>query len=50
MVSCLIVEHKGNRTLEEEIRSGSEGPNVSERVEMAFYLHSPYPSFCLLMT
>ena len=34
MVSCLITKDKGNRTSEEEIRSGSEGPSVSERVKM----------------
>ena len=35
MVSCLVAEDKGNRTLEEEIMSGSKGPDVSERVQMA---------------
>ena len=35
MVSRLVDEDTGNRTLEEEIVSGSEGPNVSERVQMA---------------
>ena len=35
MVSRLIDEDMGNRTLEEEIVSGSEGPAVSERVQMA---------------
>ena len=32
MVSCLVTKDEGNRTLEEGIGSGSEGPNVSERV------------------
>ena len=35
MVSHLVAEDEGNRTSEEEIRSGSEGSDVSERVEMA---------------
>ena len=35
MVSCLVDEDTGNRTSEEEIVSGSEGPAVSERVQMA---------------
>ena len=35
MVSRLVDEDAGNRTLEEEIVSGSEGPDVSERVQMA---------------
>ena len=35
MVSRLVDEGAGNRTLEEEIVSSSEGPNVSERVQMA---------------
>ena len=34
MVSCLVNEDEGNRTSEEEIRSSSEGPGVSKRVEM----------------
>ena len=35
MVSCLVAKDEGNRTLEDEIVSGSEGPAVSERVQMA---------------
>ena len=35
MVSRLVDEDAGNRTSEEEIVSGSEGPDVSERVQMA---------------
>ena len=35
MVSCLVDEDAGNRTLEEEIVSGSKGPAISERVQMA---------------
>ena len=35
MVSCLVAEDEGNRTSEEEIVSSSEGPDVSERVQMA---------------
>ena len=35
MVSCLVAEDEGNRTSEEEIRSSSEGPDVSERVQLA---------------
>ena len=35
MVSRLVAEDEGNRTSEEEIVSGSKGPNVSERVQMA---------------
>ena len=34
MVSCLVTEDEGNRTSEEEIVSSSEGPGVSERVQM----------------
>ena len=34
MVSRLVTEDEGNRTSEEEIMSGSEGPDVSERVQM----------------
>ena len=34
MVSRLVTEDEGNRTSEEEIGSGSEGPDVSERVQM----------------
>ena len=35
MVSRLVDKDMGNRTSEEEIVSGSEGPDVSERVQMA---------------
>ena len=35
MVSRLVDEDAENRTSEEEIVSGSEGPDVSERVQMA---------------
>ena len=35
MVSCLVDKDEANRTLEEEIVSGSKGPDVSERVQMA---------------
>ena len=41
MVSCLVNEDAGNRTSEEEIVSGSEGPNVSERVQMAMAILRP---------
>ena len=35
MVSHLVAEDERTRTSEEEIVSGSEGPDVSERVQMA---------------
>ena len=35
MVSRLVDEDTGNRTSEEEIVSGSEGPDISKRVQMA---------------
>ena len=41
MVSCLVTEDKGSRTLEEEIGSGSEGPDVSKRVQMATEISRP---------
>ena len=41
MVSRLVNEDTGNRTLEEEIVSGSEGPAVSERVQMAMEISRP---------
>ena len=41
MVSRLVDEDTGNRTLEEEIVSGSEGPDVSERVQMATAISRP---------
>ena len=40
MVSHLVAEDEGNRTLE-EIASGSEGPDVSKRVEMATQILRP---------
>ena len=41
MVSRLVDEDAGNRTSEEEIVSGSEGPDVSERVQMATAISRP---------
>ena len=41
MVSRLVDEDAGNRTLEEEIMSGSEGPAVSERVQMVTEISRP---------
>ena len=41
MVSCLVNEDAGNRTSEEEIVSGSEGPDISERVQMAMAILRP---------
>ena len=41
MVSRLVNEDVGNRTSEEEIVSGSEGPDVSERVQMATAISRP---------
>ena len=41
MVSRLVDEDAGNRTLEEEIVSGSKGPDVSERVQMAMAISRP---------
>ena len=41
MVSRLVNEDAGNRTSEEEIVSGSEGPDVSERVQMATAISRP---------
>ena len=41
MVSRLVDEDAGNRTSEEEIVSGSEGPNISERVQMATVILRP---------
>ena len=40
MVSRLVDEDAGNRT-SEEIMSGSEGPDVSERVQMATVISRP---------
>ena len=41
MVSRLVDEDAGNRTSEEEIVSGSEGPTASERVQMATEISRP---------
>ena len=41
MVSRLVDEDMGNRTSEEEIVSGFEGPNISERVQMAMAILRP---------
>ena len=41
MVSRLVNEDTGNRTSEEEIVSGSKGPAVSERVQMATEISRP---------
>ena len=41
MVSCLVNKDAGNRTSEEEIVNGSEGPDVSERVQMATEISRP---------
>ena len=40
MVSCLVDEDTGNRT-SEEIASSSEGPDVSERVQMVTVISRP---------
>ena len=41
MVSRLVDKDAGNRTSEEEIVSGSEGPDVSERVQMVTAISRP---------
>ena len=41
MVSCLVDEDTGNRTSEEEIMSSSEGPDVSERVQIVTEILRP---------
>ena len=41
MVSCLVDEDAGNRTSEEEIVSGSKGPAISKRVQMATEISRP---------
>ena len=41
MVSRLVAEDEGNRTTEEEIVSGSEGPGISERVQMETAISRP---------
>ena len=41
MVSRVVDKDAGNRTSEEEIVSGSEGPTVSKRVQMATEISRP---------
>ena len=41
MVSRLVNKDAGNRTSEEEIGNGSEGPDISERVQMATEILRP---------
>ena len=41
MVSRLVDEDAGNRTSEEKIASGSEGPDIFERVQMATAISRP---------
>ena len=41
MVSHSVDKDAANRTSEEEIMSGSEGPDVSERVQMATQISRP---------
>ena len=41
MVSRLVNKEVGNRTSEEEIMNGSEGPNISERVQMTMAILRP---------
>ena len=41
MVSRLVDKDVGNRTSEEEIVNGSEGPDVSKRVQMAMEISRP---------
>ena len=41
MVSRLVDEDARNRTSEEEIGNGSEGPDVSKRVQMAMEILRP---------
>ena len=41
MVSRLVDKDVGNRTSEEEIVNGSEGPDVSERVQMVTEISRP---------
>ena len=48
MVSRLVAEDTGNRTSEEEIMSSSEGPDVSERVQMATAISRPTTAQMLL--
>ena len=41
MVSRLVDEDAANRTSEEEIGNGSEGPNISKRVQMVTEISRP---------
>ena len=41
MVSRLVAEDEGNRTLGEEIESNSDKPNVSKRVQMVMAILRP---------
>ena len=41
MVSRLVNKDAGNRTSKEEVVSGSEGPGISERVQMATEILRP---------
>ena len=41
MVSRIVTKDEANRTLEEEIASGSEGPDVFKRVKMATQILRP---------
>ena len=41
MVSRLVAEDVGNRTSEEEIMSGSKGPDASKRVQMETQISRP---------
>ena len=41
MVSRLVDKDTGNRTSEEEIMNGSEGPDISERVQMVTVISRP---------
>ena len=49
MVSHLVAKDEGNRTSEDEIVSGSEGPAVSERVQMATAILRPTTAQMVLM-
>ena len=41
MVSHLVAEDEENRTSEEEIKNGSDEPDISERVQMAMEILRP---------
>ena len=41
LVSRLVTKDEGNRTSDEEIGSGSKGPGVSKRIEMAMQILRP---------